>query len=85
MDELRVEIALEIIQKKIVHLLKNNKGEDMNTIKESLKTMVDEREKIYDLDKDIIYKVYDVYLEEIKRGEYRLRNLTLNSAQKRGM
>lgn len=69
MDELRVEIALEIIQKKIVHLLKNNKGEDMNTIKESLKTLVDEREKIYDLDKDIINKVYDVYLEEIKRGE----------------
>ena len=69
MDELRVEIALEIIKKKIVHLLKNNKGEDMNTIKESLKTLVDEREKIYDLDKDIINKVYDVYLEEIKRGE----------------
>lgn len=69
MDELRVEIALEIIQKKIVHLLKNNKGEDMNTIKESLKTLVDEREKIYDLDKDTINKVYDVYLEEIKRGE----------------
>lgn len=69
MDELRVEIALEIIQKKIVHLLKNNKGEDMNTIKESLKTLVDEREKIYDLDEDIINKVYDVYLEEIKRGE----------------
>lgn len=69
MDELRVEIALEIIQKKIVHLLKNNKGDDMNTIKESLKTLVDEREKIYDLDKDTINKVYDVYLEEIKRGE----------------
>lgn len=69
MDELRVEIALEIIQKKIVHLLKNNKGDDMNTIKESLKTLVKEREKIYDLDKDTINKVYDVYLEEIKRGE----------------
>ena len=69
MDELRVEIALEIIQKKIVHLLKNNNGDDMNTIKESLKTLVDEREKIYDLDKDTINKVYDVYLEEIKRGE----------------
>lgn len=69
MDELRVEIALEIIQKKIVHLLKNNKGDDMNTIKERLKTLVKEREKIYDLDKDTINKVYDVYLEEIKRGE----------------
>ena len=56
MNELRVEIALEIIQKKIVHLLKNNKGDDMNTIKESLKTLVDEREKIYDLDKDTINK-----------------------------
>lgn len=69
MDELKVEIALEIIQRKIVHLLKNNRGNDINNVRETLKTLVDEREKIYDLDKATIDKVYDVYLEEIKRGE----------------
>lgn len=69
MDELRVEIALDIIQRKIVHLLENNKGKDINLVKEELKTLVEEREKIYELDKTTINKVYDVYLEEIKKGE----------------
>ncbi len=69
MDELRVEIALEIIQRKIVHLLENNKGKDISLVKEELKTLVEEREKIYELDKTTINKVYDVYLEEIKKGE----------------
>lgn len=69
MDELRVEIALEIIQRKIVHLLENNKGKDISFVKEELKTLVEEREKIYELDKSTINKVYDVYLEEIKKGE----------------
>ena len=69
MDELRVEIALGIIQRKIVHLLENNKGKDISLVKEELKTLVEEREKIYELDKTTINKVYDVYLEEIKKGE----------------
>ena len=67
MDELRVEIALDIIQRKIVHLLENNKGKDISLVKEELKTLVEEREKIYELDKTTINKVYDVYLEEIKK------------------
>ena len=68
MDELRVEIALDIIQRKIVHLLENNKGKDISLVKEELKTLVEDREKIYELDKTT-NKVYDVYLEEIKKGE----------------
>ena len=47
MDELKVEIALEIIQRKIVSLLKSNKDVDVDTAKETLKTLVEEREKIY--------------------------------------
>ena len=43
MDELRVEIALDIIQRKIVHLLENNKGKDISLVKEELKTLVEER------------------------------------------
>ena len=43
MDEIKVEIALEIIQLKIVHLLKNNKGKDKNTIRKELDTLIEER------------------------------------------
>ena len=54
MDELKVEIALEIIQRKIVSLLKSNKDIDVDTAKETLKTLVEEREKIYNLDEEKI-------------------------------
>ncbi len=66
MDELRVEVALEIIELKIVHLIKNNKEKDLEKFKEQLNTLVAERDKIYELDEDTINKVYNVYLEEIK-------------------
>ncbi len=69
MDELKVEIALEIIQKKIVSLLKSNKDVDVDTAKETLKTLVEEREKIYNLDEETIEKVYNIYLDEVKKGK----------------
>lgn len=69
MDELKVEIALEIIQRKIVSLLKSNKDVDVDTAKETLKTLVEEREKIYNLDEETIEKVYNIYLEEVKKGK----------------
>ena len=69
MDELKVEIALEIIQKKIVSVLKSNKDGDADTAKETLKTLVEEREKIYNLDEETIEKVYNIYLDEVKKGK----------------
>lgn len=69
MDELKLEIALEIIQKKIVSLLKSNKDVDADTAKETLKTLVEEREKIYNLDEETIEKVYNIYLDEVKKGK----------------
>lgn len=69
MDELKVEIALGIIQKKIVSLLKSNKDVDADTAKETLKTLVEEREKIYNLDEETIEKVYNIYLDEVKKGK----------------
>ena len=69
MDQLKVEIALEIIQKKIVSLLKSNKDVDADTAKETLKTLVEEREKIYNLDEETIEKVYNIYLDEVKPGK----------------
>ena len=69
MDELKVEIALEIIQRKVVSLLKSNKDVDVDTAKETLKTLVEEREKIYNLDEETIEKVYNIYLDEVKKGK----------------
>lgn len=69
MDELKVEIALEIIQRKIVSLLKSNKDVDVDTAKETLKTLVEERKKIYNLDEETIEKVYNIYLDEVKKGK----------------
>ena len=69
MDELKVEIALEIIQRKIVSLLKSNKDINVDTAKETLKTLVEEREKIYNLDEETIEKVYNIYLDEVKKGK----------------
>ncbi len=66
MDELKVEIALEVIQLKIVHFIKNNKEKDVNKFKEQLNILTTERDKIYELDEETIDKVYNVYLEEIK-------------------
>lgn len=66
MDELKVEVALEVIQLKIVHFIKNNKEKDVNKFKEQLNLLTSERDKIYELDEDTIDKVYNVYLEEIK-------------------
>ena len=37
MNELKVEVALEIIQLKIVHFIKNNKEKDVNKFREQLK------------------------------------------------
>ena len=66
MNELKVEVALEIIQLKIVHFIKNNKEKDVNKFREQLSILTKERDKIYENDKETIDKVYNVYLEEIK-------------------
>ena len=69
MDELKVEIALEIIQRKIVSLLKSNKDVDVDTAKETLKHQLKKEKKIYNLDEETIEKVYNIYLDEVKKGK----------------
>lgn len=68
MDELKVEVALEIIQLKIIHFIKDYKGTDKKEFEKELKVLTNEREKIYNLDEETINKVYNIYVEEIKKG-----------------
>ena len=67
MDEIKVEMALDIIQKKIRNLIKNNKDTNFENFQKQLKILTEEREKIYELDEETINKVFDVYLKEIKK------------------
>lgn len=69
MDEARIELALEIMQLKIVRYIKNYKGKDLEEFKCELERLNNEREKIYELDKEIIDKVYSVYVEEIRNKD----------------
>ena len=66
MDELKVELAIDIMQRKIAHFIRNNKEKDLEKFKEQLQKLVEE-EKIYELDDETIEKVYEVYLKEIKK------------------
>lgn len=66
MDDLRIQVALEVIELKIVHLIKSNKEKDLDSFKKQLNILEEEREKIYEQDEETINKVYNVYLEEIK-------------------
>lgn len=66
MDETKVEIAIEIMQKKIIDYIKNYKGTDKEEFERELKKLTSEKEKIYDLDEEAIERVYDIYLKEVK-------------------
>lgn len=66
MNELKVEVALEIIELKILHFIKNNQQKDVNKFKEELNRLTEERDRIYELDEETINKVYNVYIDEIK-------------------
>ena len=67
MDELKMEIALEVIQLKIVHFIKNYTGKNSEDFQLKLRKLANERQKIYELDDDTINKVYDIYLKDIRK------------------
>lgn len=67
MEELKLELAIDIMQRKIAHFIKNNKEKDFENFKKELQKLIEEEDKIYDLDEETIDKVYKVYLKEIKR------------------
>lgn len=66
MEEAKIEIAIDIMQRKIAHFIKNNKEKNKEVFKQQLQKLIEEEEKIYELDEETIEKVYQVYLKEIK-------------------
>lgn len=67
MDENKVDIALDIMQLKIIDFMKNYKGNDKKEFENELKKLINERESIYNLDSDIINKVLNEYSKEFKK------------------
>ncbi len=67
MNDKKVELAIDIIQRKIAHYMKNNKDADKNTLKNELLELIKEEEKIYELDEKTIDKVCNIYLKDIKQ------------------
>jgi shikimate kinase len=58
----KLEIAIEIMAAKIAKTSRENNEK----AKEELKILMEERNKMYREDKDIIYKIINVYGKEIK-------------------
>ncbi len=69
MDELDLDLAIDIMQRKISHFMRNNKEKDYSKFKEELQKLIEEEDKIYELDEETIKKVYNIYLNEIKEGK----------------
>lgn len=68
MNEMSVELALEIMQLKIVQYIKHfDKEKDVKQFEEGLKELIKDREAIYQLDEEAINKAYDVYLKDIRK------------------
>ena len=65
MEEYKVEFALQIIQIKIAEFIKNYKGKDKKEFIETVRNLKRERSEVYKLNKDVIDKVFNVYLKEI--------------------
>ena len=64
MEEEKVEVAIEIIQRKIARFIKDNKEKDFKKFNRKLKKLINEREKIYELDEKTIERVYKEAFKE---------------------
>lgn len=67
MDTNKVESALDIIQLNIVKYIKEYNGNDKKEFSRELRKLVNEREKIYNLDEKSIEKAYNLYLKQLKK------------------
>lgn len=67
-EENKIDLALYIINLKIADTIKNNQEKDYKKFQEKIEILKEEKKKIYNNDKEIIDKVLNIYLEEIKNN-----------------
>lgn len=63
----KVDLALYVINLKIADVIKNNEEKDYQKFKKILLKLTEEKEEIYKDNEEIINKVLNVYLEEVKK------------------
>ena len=63
----KVELALYVINLKIANEIKNNTEENYEKFKNKINILNKEKEEIYKNNEEIIGKVLNTYLEEIKK------------------
>ena len=75
LNDNKIDLALDIMQQKIIKFMKEfkvsnkeNSEEEKELFKKEFIKLVQEKEKIYDLDEETIKKVYNEYLKEVKEG-----------------
>lgn len=62
----QVELAINIINLKIAKEIKENKEKEFDKFKEKIVKLEDERDQIYLENEEIINKVIEKYLKEVK-------------------
>ena len=62
----QVELAINIINLKIAKEIKENKEKEFDKFKEKIVKLEDERDQIYLGNEEIINKVIEKYLKEVK-------------------
>ena len=62
----QVELAISIINLKIAKEIKENKEKEFDKFKEKIVKLEDERDQIYLGNEEIINKVIEKYLKEVK-------------------
>lgn len=62
----RLDLAIYVINLKIANTIKNNKTNNYNVFKDTLTKLIQEKEELYKNNEEVIRKVLDIYLEELK-------------------
>lgn len=67
MDELDMEHALDVLNRKVAKYIRENKEKNIEDFKSQLKKFAEEENKIYELDKETIEKVLNEYLKDLRK------------------
>ena len=65
--EEKIDLAMYVINLKIAKAIKENEEKDYEEFKTKIEKLTDEKREIYKGNQEIINKVLNVYLEEIKK------------------
>lgn len=65
--EEKIDLAIYVINLKIAKAIKENEEKDYEAFKTKIEKLTDEKREIYKGNQEIINKVLNVYLEEIKK------------------